>query len=362
MKLLIGVGLSLLLTGIVQAQAPAFDPRSWKGEHVGSPTQVLTIGSTHLGQMAKPVTPEMLAPLLDKLASYNPDIITHEGRSGEQCDVLKRYRARYPGMFDTYCVNAAEAEKATGLTVPAAMERIEQSLASWATRPSASQRRQLAAYFLAGNDRSSARVQWLQLPAVEQKTGDGINEALLKIVTRSGAKPSEVYDIAVVLAARLGLKRVYAIDDHTADSIQGSAGSGLDAFLTKFWASAKSPVYAEMQKQQDEVMRQENAVVTGADMLEFYRSMNRPESLRAFVTLDYKAAMNVPSPQNYGRVYLAWWETRNLRMVSNIRAAFGNSAGARVLNIVGASHKAHYDAYFDMMSDVKLVDAGQILK
>ncbi len=356
MKLLIGIGLSLLMTGIVHAQTPAFDPRSWKGEHVGVPTQVLTIGSTHLGQMAKPVTPDMLAPLLDKLASFKPDIITHEGRSGEQCDVLKRYRARYPGMFDTYCFDTAEAEKSTGLTVPAAMEQIEKALASWPVRPSASRRRQLAAFFLAANDRPSARVQWLQLPAVEQKTGDGINEALLKIVTRTGAKPNEVYDIVVVLAARLGLRRVYAVDDHTADSIQGSAGPGLDAFLTKFWAtSAELPITAE-------VTRQENTVGTGADVLELYRYMNRPDSVRAFVTFDYKAAMKEPSPENYGRAYLAWWETRNLRMVSNIRAAFGNSAGARVLNIVGASHKAYYDAYLDMMSDVKLVDAEQALK
>jgi hypothetical protein len=68
------------------------------------------------------------------------------------------------------------------------------------------------------------------------------------------------------------------------------------------------------------------------------------------------------SPEQYGRVYLAWWETRNLRMVSNIRAAFGNHPGARVLNVVGSSHKPYYDAYLAMMSDVTLVDAEDILK
>ena len=362
MKLLVGIGLSLVTVGIAHAQIPAFDPRSWKGEHVGSPTQVLTIGSTHIGQLAKPVTPEMLVPLLDKLAAFKPDIITHEGISGEQCDVLKRYSARYPGMFDTYCWDTAKAEKSTGLTVPAAMEQIEKALASWPVQPSASQRRQLAAYFLAANDRPSAQVQWLQLSAAERKTGDGIDEALLTIVTRAAAKPNETYDVAVVLAVRLGLQRVYAVDDHTADSVQGAAAPGLDPFLSKLWGSAKSPIYAEMQKQQDEFAQQESAIVTGKDMLNLYRFMNQPTNLRAFITLDYKAAMNVPSPENYGRVYLAWWEVRNLRMVANIRAAFGNRAGARVLNIVGVSHKAYYDAYLDMMSDVKLVDAEQILK
>jgi hypothetical protein len=355
MRLQVGVFLALAAVGVAHAATPAFDPRSWKGAHLGSPTQVLTIGSTHLGQLGKPVTPEMLAPLLDKLAAFNPEIITHEGLSGEQCDLLKRYSARYPGVFDTYCFDSAEAERATGLTSAMAMERIEKTLGSWPAKPTATQRRQLASFFLAANDRPSARVQWLQLPEPERKLGDGIDDAMLKIVTREGAKPNETYEVAVVLAARLGLQRVFAVDDHTADSIQGSAGPGLDLFLKSFWGTAKSSLF-------DEFGRREGKLSSGADVLELYRFMNKPAAQREFVTLDFKRAMNTPSPKNYGRVYLAWYETRNLRMIANIRATFGNKPGARVLNIVGVSHKAYYDAYLNMMSDVQLVDAEQILK
>lgn len=347
--------MAIIMASSVVAQTPAFDPRSWRGQHAGPPSQVLTVGSTHLGQIKVVVAPQMLAQLLDKLAAFKPDIITHEGRSGEQCDVLKRYSARYPGMFDTYCFDAAEAEKATGLTVSAAMEQIEKTLENWPAQPSASQRRRLAAYFLAANDRPSARVQWLQLAEGERKTGDGIDEALLKIVTRAGAKPNETYDVAVVLAARLGLNRVYAVDDHTADSIDGLAGAGLEKFLKGFWGSVKSPIA-------DEATRMEEGMKTGSDLLSYYRYINRPATQREYVSIDFKAAMNVPSPENYGRMYHAWNETRNLRMVSNIRAAFGNRPGARVLNIVGASHKPYYDAYMNMMPDVKLVDAEVILK
>ncbi len=346
---------AITMAGAVLAETPAFDPRSWKGQHIGPPTQVLTIGSTHLGQIKTVVTPEMLVPLLDKLAAYKPEIITHEGRSGEQCDVLKRYAARYPAMFDTYCFDTAEAEKATGLTVPAAMALIEKTLANWPVQPSASQRRQLTAYFLAANDRPSARVHWLQLPEAERKTGDGIDEALLKIVSRAGAKPNEVYDVAVALAARLGLNRVYAVDDHTADSIQGLAGPGLEKFLQGFWGSVKSPIA-------DDFNQVEAAMKTGSDVLALYRLTNRPATQREFIAIDYRAAMNKPSPENHGRIYNAWNETRNLRMVANIRAAFGNRPGARVLNVVGASHKPYYDAYLDMMSDVTLVDAEVILE
>jgi hypothetical protein len=337
------------------AGTPAFDPRSWKGAHIGPPTQVLTIGSTHLGQIKVAVTPEMLTPLLNKLAAFKPDIITHEGISGEQCDVLERYAARYPDMFKTYCFGAAEAEKATGLTVASAMAQIETTLAGWPAKPSAAQRRQMAALFLAANDRPSARVQWLQLDAAERKTGDGIDEALLKIVTRAGAKPNETFDIAVELAARLGLNRVYAVDDHTADSIQGLAGPGLDKFLQRFWGTSKSSIA-------DDFDRRESAMKTGADVLTLYRVTNRPATQLEFISIDYRRAMNVASPENYGRIYNAWNETRNLRMVANIRAAFGDSPGARVLNIVGASHKPYYDAYLGMMSDVKLVDAEVVLR
>ena len=36
--------------------------------------------------------------------------------------------------------------------------------------------------------------------------------------------------------------------------------------------------------------------------------------------------------------------------------------GARVLNLVGAMHKAYYDAYLNMIHDVQLVDAEEVLK
>jgi hypothetical protein len=352
--------IGLLVIGAItastaMAQTPAFDPRSWKGAHAGPPTQVLTIGSAHIGQLKVAVTSDMLVPLLDKLAAFKPDIITHEGISGEQCDTLKRYAAKYPGMFDTYCWPTDEAEKATGLSVPAAMAAIDTTMATWPTTPTVAQRRHLAALFIAAGDRPSARVQWLQIPADDRKTGDGIDEALLKIVTRAGAKPNETYDVAVALAVRLGHQRVYAVDDHTADTVQALAGPGFDPFMQRLWGSGKFAI----QKEDD---RFEAALKTGTDVLAYYRFMNRPATQRDWVTLDYRRAMNTPSSENYGRQYVAWWEVRNLRMVSNIRTAFGNRPGARVLNIVGASHKPYYDAYLNMMSDVTLIDAERVLR
>lgn len=359
MKFAVGTAIALFALAVCPAfsQTPAFDPRTWHGQHVGRATEVLTIGSPHLGQMPDGIriTSDMLDPLIARLAAFKPDIITHEGRSGEQCEQLRQYKARYPDMWSSYCFGTDDAELATGLNVSEAMAMAEKTLKEWPAQPSAAQRRRLASLFLAAGDRPSASVQWLQLPIAERKTGDGINDALIKIVTRVGAKPNEVYDVAVRLAAQLGLQRVHAVDDHTADSIQGAAGPGFDPALQKIWSSSK---FAEVGENDNRM----KAIKDGAGLLDYYRFLNVPRIQRAFIKGDYHVAMNTASPELYGRQYVAWWETRNLRMVANIRAAFGNRPGARVLNIVGASHKPYYDAYLDMMSDVKLVDAEAVLK
>ncbi len=350
---------ALILSTTATAQTPAFDPKSWKGQHAGPPTQVLTLGSAHLAQLEKPPTPDILVPLLDKLAAFKPDIITHEGLSGEQCDIVERYAARYPNIYKDYCWDTVDAEKATGLKVPAAMEAIEKTLASWSANPSAAERRKLAATFLAANDRPSALVQWLQIPAAEQREGDGIDAALLAILDKTSKKPNETILIGVALAVRLGLNRVYAVDDHTADSIDGLAGPGYMEAIQKIWAAPKPK---QFDAALDAYKKSEIAATNGDAMLQFYRVLNTPETQITFIDSDFGLALNDTSTERFGRQYVAWNEARNLRMVANIRVAFGNNPGVRVLNIVGASHKAYYDAYLGMMSDVELVDAQSVLK
>ncbi len=49
-------------------------------------------------------------------------------------------------------------------------------------------------------------------------------------------------------------------------------------------------------------------------------------------------------------------------MVSNIRLAFGDRPGARVLSVVGSSHKPYFERYFATQSDVRIVDVGGLLR
>lgn len=77
---------------------------------------------------------------------------------------------------------------------------------------------------------------------------------------------------------------------------------------------------------------------------------------------DFGAALTERSPQGFGRSYVGYWETRNLRMVANIRDVLGRYPGTRMLAIVGHSHKGYYEAYLDKMHDVRLADAEGVLK
>ncbi len=71
--------------------------------------------------------------------------------------------------------------------------------------------------------------------------------------------------------------------------------------------------------------------------------------------------VSYPIDQLYGRRYVAWWETRNLRIAANIRSTLQKDPQARILSIIGATHKGYLDAYLNMMQDIRLVDPEQIL-
>jgi len=334
--------------------APAFDPRRHKQAIRGRPAEVLVLGSPHLSQLPEKLDPDLLEPLLTRLAGFRPDVITVEGLSGEECDLLLRFKAQHGTAWDDYCWPTADIESATGMTTSLAAAEVDKTLASWPKDPGPAQRRRLAMLFLAAGDRASATVQWLRLPKAERHAGDGLNEAMVDIILRKGKAPNENYAIGSALAARLGLDRVYLADDHVAD--MPDAGPDYGEAIQRAWRAMPTPAVSAETKQHEANIR------TPADLIDYYRWLNMPATQRAVIAADMGRAALEPSAQHYGRQYLSWWESRNLRMAANIRSAFGSKPDARVLVIVGSTHKGYLDAYLNMMQDVRIVDAMQVLR
>ena len=338
------------------AYTPPFDPRQLKGNVAGPPGELLVLGTPHLSGLPEGFKPESLEPLLARLAEWKPAIVTIEGLSGPDCEYLIRYKPLYPGAAD-YCWDPAPAQKIVGLDMVAATIEADRLLAAWPANPGPADRRRLAALFLAGGEPASALVQWLRLPVAERRAGDGLDTMLVAELEKLRTRRNENFLIGSALAARLGLERVYATDDHSADGVTASLDKdpGYGAALQRIW---DNPVVKE-RIAADQALQ---AKLDSDGALALYRDYNDPATMRQAFDSDFGAALTDTSPQQYGRRYTGWWETRNLRMVANIRAAMAVRPGSRTLAIVGASHKGYFEAYMDMMHDVRLVDANSLLK
>ena len=337
------------------ARARDFDPSALKPAVPGAPNELMVLGTPHLSGWPEDFDPALLDGLLDRLAAWRPGIIAIESLSGAQCDMLRRYPDRYAETVGDYCWDPAPARAATGLDVPAAVQAAERMLADWPADPAPARRRHLAALFLASGDQESALVQWLRLPEAERHEGDGLDATLAARLATLRTRRNEVFLIAVPLAARLGLERLVPMDDHSADApIADEEAYG--AAITKVWTNAA----VERRKALD--ARLMAGIGTAQGVLAAYRGYNAPEHAQLVYESDFGAALTDISPQQFGRQYVGYWETRNLRMAANIRDAMALAPGKRTLVIVGLSHKWYLEAYLDQMHDLHLADSAAILR
>ena len=337
---------------------PSFRPGRLKGPPAGARNEVLVLGTTHLSSLAETPSPAMLAPLLDRLAAWRPTAIATEDLSGLQCDALRRFPSRYAETVAAYCADPAAAARATGLDVPAANAEADRLLATWPAAPTAAQRRHLAAIFLAAGERGSALVQWLRLPAAERHAGDGLTADLAAGLAEAEGRRNETNLVAAALAARLGLERLWSVDDHSADTPDGSDPTERKAAADAIARAWDNPATHARQAADERLAK---GLSQPDGLLRLYRALNAPDQPMLIYRSDVGAALVEPSRQAFGRQYVGYWETRNLRMVANIRDVLGRYPGTRMLAIVGASHKAYYEAYLDQLHDVHLTDTAAVL-
>ncbi|KQQ97044.1 DUF5694 domain-containing protein [Massilia sp. Leaf139] len=340
--------LALMLPAAARAQA---DLTAFDRDMAGPRAQVLVLGTVHLRGMPAGFDPAALDPLLERLAAFKPEIVTIETENGEECDLAARHAAKYGA---DYCASTAAARAATGLDAPAALAEVSQLLKSWPAQPTPGQRRRLAALFLASYDRASAYVQWLQLPSNERRAGDGLDAALVEQLGKLAGRKDESFMIAARLAARLGLTRVHAVDNHTGDQIDVADKKAFLQSVEAAWAAGGAALKARQQG--------EEALMRAPDLLPLYRAVNDPEGLRILAEANVVPAMRAQSKEGYPQMWVAGWEIRNLRMVANIRETFRERPGARVLTIVGASHKPWFDSWLGQLQGVDVVDAAALLK
>jgi hypothetical protein len=188
LKRIIGL---LAVTTLCMASASAqnavrvFDPSALKGPAKGKQNEVIVLGTAHLAQLPSTFLPANLDILKERLFAWKPRIVAIESLPGTQCDMMRRYPQRYDGTIQRFCTwDPAPARAATGLDVPGATVEMDRLLANWPAEPTSSQRRHLAAIFLAAGEPVSALVQWLRLPQAERRVGDGLDATLVEALDK----------------------------------------------------------------------------------------------------------------------------------------------------------------------------------
>lgn len=299
-----------------------FDPGLYKTPRKIPASQVAILGSPHFSGFPSSPSAAVIEPVLKKLEAWQPTIIATENLSGLQCDMLRRYPARYASTVDDYCFDPAAAGKAAGLDVQAANTEAERMLADWPAAPGPSARRRLALVFLAAGEPVSATVQWLRLPETERIALDGLTPALVDELNRLAGRKGESYRLGAALAARLSHERVISIDDQSAARQSGDQ-EAYGAALTKAW---DNPATKTRLDAYDKLLA---GLGDGDGLLRIYRAYNAPSEALLTYQSDFGAALAEPSQQAYGRRYVGYWETRNLRISGNIRDALTAAPGAR---------------------------------
>lgn len=355
------LALALSACSATLAHAQAFDPREYQNQVVGERTRVLVLGSPHLSGAPDTFDPAVLEPLLQRLEAFDPDVIAIEALPGESLDALWAYREIYPEVATSYggriFTMAAMTRHALQLDFAGAEAEVRRTLAEWPAEPRAAQRRRLAALFIASGDPNSALVQWWRLPLAERRAEDGVSNALMAELAAYETRRNENHMIGTRLAVRLGLERLYPIDDHASDDVMLTRGDDIEAFVQAPWFEAlmADPAFTPLREASQNLRSARQALAT-------YQMLNSPETGRIDANGQWLNMINRESPNSVGRTRVAEWETRNLRQVANIREAIAGNPGARVLVITGSAHKPWFDAYLAMMTDIEIVDASAILR
>ena len=334
----------------------SFDPRAMTDKPVGEPNEVAVLATPHLSGLPDTFVPAMVEPLVDRLVEYRPTVVAIENMSGVTCAYVNRHPDRFEGVYERFCYNTETAAQAIGMDVAEANAEVERTLEAWPSEPTYDDRRRLAAIFLAAGESMSALVQWLRLPDAQRTAGGMLTAELAAELDRLMRSKNESALIAAPVAAKVGLERVWSVDHQAVYLGPLDDRTAYADALTDAWNNPSSKARRAQTERLNKGLEHPNG------LLEYYRALNAPEYAEVAYRGDWGAALVENSDNAYGRRYVAYWETRNLMMVANIREALGRHPGSRMLAVVGASHKGYYEAYLSMMRDVELYDINRLLE
>lgn len=315
-------------------------------------TEVMILGSAHLNTIKGELNREEFVPVIQMLETFNPtavaieslraeDIITMLNGSEEYQEVLSQF------VGDTLLSLAEKEQKALGISANDAINKMNKLLAK--NQFSLQKRIELIKLAIAGYNRDTAALHWSLLDA--NIPNDSLSKELQAFLHKQANRNNEINVIAVELAERLDLNRLYPIDDHLDKDMYGNIVSELMPSYQEstFWAEFHSSEYITKPEK-----LKSQALETG-DWLPLFYWFNSEEYQSDVINKEWLGFVDKDLEPKSALARVALWEIRNLNMASNIMRVIADHVGGRLVIIVGANHKVFLEQYLSNMVGVNIV-------
>lgn len=301
------------------------------------PTELLVLGIAHLTDRVQDAA---LAPAIERLARWKPDVIAVEQLPGELVDAY----TREGGIYESLNVGGIDAAREL-----AAIGRHHRSwprpeAARIATAPETSAEDRVLAWLIAFEP-------WNALLAADHSSHlpPDVQEAL----ARHAAQVGEVARVAVPLARQLGLDRLHHFDDHTGLECLNLAGQD---WWERLCAAGYQDLVEPLVDRSDPP-----ADVLKENIWPYWELLNSDDRVTESEEVESGVLVRIVDAFPVNRIRLAQWRTRNLYMAARLRTITAFAPGGRVLAIVGLAHKRPLHAALSVdQHDLRLVGLDEL--
>jgi len=324
-------------------------------------TQILVLGVTHLRELQDCLKPSSMTALLDLLEEFKPDAIGVERLPGQ---IIRDMEIR-GGFFDQIIQRFAGNEILLGKQMQKKLmvsrqeaEKLSGKLLIQSDLTNPKNRLNLIAYLIASYDFNSAVLQWSYLSKSIQKNNRIIKGVATTRLSESVKSANENFSIGTALAKRLGLQRVYGIDDHYDEELLNRM---VKSFLREINGNEEIKAVASSKFYTNSSRALRDACNDSTKMLNHFKTINSSAYGLKDVNLQWGVWFKTKLASKLDRSRVAQWEVRNLNIVSRIREVSVFKPGKKLLVIIGVGHKPFLDLYLRNMLDVKVVQLSDLL-
>lgn len=338
-------------------------------EHVLAPrvtpafqSEVLVLGTAHLSNEKERLTAAHLAPLLTRLATFDPTRIAIEALHPDELALLAEREKDDPAaaqlldMFGRSIVTAGRAmQEVLGLDRVSAERQAHALLGQHGAAVADDDRLRAVAYLIAAFDLNSAMLQWSYLSPRAREAAATLPPDIHAMLQRRLESSNEIITLALPLARTLGLQMLHCIDSQY-DGVR-TLSAPRAALEDLFSDPARGGMLDEQRQARADSVK--NAAFAAGDLLPLYLHMNSAEHQLGDVS-QWNWLFQQRNSEGLDRFRYAMWELRNLRQTTHIIDVAASGVPERVLVVVGASHKPYLDRLLATQLSVRLVQLDQL--